>query len=53
MVFCIPSYKRSEEQKTLTYLESMGVNKEKIYISTQSEEDYKKYLDKYGKGEQH
>ena len=48
MVFCIPSYKRSEEQKTLAYLESMGVEKEKIYISTQSKEDYEIYQEKYG-----
>lgn len=48
MVFCIPSYKRSYEQKTLEYLEKLGINKENIYISTQTEEDYVSYKEIYG-----
>lgn len=48
MVFCIPSYNRCDEQKTLDYLESLGISKDDIYISTQTEEDYKKYKEKYG-----
>lgn len=46
--FCIPSYKRAFEQRTLDYLESIGIKKEQIYISTQTEEDYKEYTEKYG-----
>lgn len=49
IVFGIPSYKRSEQQLTLNYLEQMGYSKEQIYISTQSVEDYKKYAEKYSK----
>ena len=49
IVFCIPSYKRSEEQLTLSYLEEMGYSKEQIYISTQTYEDYQKYSQKYSK----
>lgn len=48
IIFGIPSYNRSERQITLDYLESMGIPKENIYISTQTEEDYKIYLEKYG-----
>ena len=47
-VFGIPSYKRSEEQLTLSYLEEMGYSKEQIYISTQTLEDYEKYAKTYG-----
>lgn len=47
-VFAIPSYKRSEEQLTLAYLEEMGYSKEQIYISTQTPEDYEKYAKKFG-----
>lgn len=48
VVFGIPSYKRSEEQLTLSYLEDMGYSKTDIYISTQTPEDYEKYREKYG-----
>lgn len=48
IIFGIPSYKRSEEQLTLDYLEEMGYSKEQIYISTQTLEDYEKYSKKYG-----
>ena len=47
-VFCIPSYKRAFEQLTLDYLESMEINKERIYISTQTKDDFKEYSEKYG-----
>ena len=47
-IFAIPSYKRSHEQLTLDYLENMGFEKENIYISTQTQEDYKIYQEKYG-----
>ena len=46
-VFGIPSYKRSDEQLTLDYLEQMGYSKEQIFISTQTAEDYEKYSKKY------
>lgn len=49
IVFCIPSYRRAKKQKTLEYLESMGIPKEIIYISTQTEEDYNEYSNIYGK----
>lgn len=49
IIFAIPSYKRSHEQLTLSYLEEMGYSKENIYISTQALEDYKIYQEKYGK----
>lgn len=49
IIFGIPSYKRSEEQLTLNYLEKMGYSKGQIYISTQSIEDYQKYSEKYSK----
>lgn len=45
--FAIPSYKRDFEQLTLDYLENMGVDREHIFISTQTEEDYYKYIEKY------
>lgn len=48
IIFGIPSYKRSEEQLTLDYLEQMGCSKEQIYISTQTLEDYEKYQQRYG-----
>lgn len=47
VVFGIPSYKRSENQTTLEYLEQMGISKERIYISTQTKEDYEIYSQKY------
>lgn len=47
--FAIPSYKRSEEQLTLSYLEEMGYSKDDIYISTQTLDDYNKYSEKYSK----
>lgn len=46
--YCIPSYKRSEEQKTLEYLESMNINKDYIFIATQTIEDFETYKQKYG-----
>lgn len=47
-VFGIPSYKRPERQKTLEYLSGMGYGKDEIVISTQTEEDYKAYTERYG-----
>lgn len=49
IIFAIPSYKRSKEQTTLEYLEKIGYSKDNIYISTQTEKDYKEYKEKYGK----
>lgn len=46
--FAIPSYKRLDNQLTLQYLKKLGYNKEQIVISTQTEEDYTKYTEKYG-----
>lgn len=48
-IFAIPSYKRSEEQLTLAYLEELGYSKEQIYISTQTPLDYQEYAEKYAK----
>lgn len=45
--FGIPSYKRSNEQLTLKYLHNLGYNKEQIFISTQTEEDFNLYKNKY------
>ena len=46
-VIGIPSYKRDFEQLTLDYLENMGYTKKEIYISTQTQDDYEKYKNKY------
>lgn len=48
VVFAIPSYKRSDKQLTLEYLESMDIPKQIIYIATQTEEDYELYKREYG-----
>ena len=45
--FGIPSYKRSQEQLTIKYLNELGYNKENIILSTQTEEDYKAYKNLY------
>lgn len=45
----IPSYKRGHEQQTLQYLKKLGYNPRQIIISTQTEDDYKEYQQKYGK----
>lgn len=44
----IPSYNRPDKQPTLEYLEKLGVPKEKILLSTQTAEEYKKYKEAYG-----
>lgn len=41
--FAIPSYKRAEKQKTLKLLESLGVPKDQIVMSVQTQEDYAEY----------
>lgn len=43
--FCIPSYLRSDRQKTLNLLESLNVPKEQIVLSVQTAEDREKYID--------
>lgn len=45
--FLIPSYKRVNKQLTLDYLLGLGYLPEDIYISTQTEDDYKAYLPIY------
>lgn len=44
-VFLITTYKRSEKQPTLEMLEKLGVPKENIYMSVQTEEDRDKYTE--------
>lgn len=46
-VFGIPSYKRAEKQSTLSYLNRLGYSRKDIYISTQTEEDYRIYSSRY------
>lgn len=46
--FAIPTYKRVEKQLTLEMLKNFGYAKEDIVMSTQTEEDYKAYNEKYG-----
>ncbi len=41
--FCIPSYKRSDRQKTLDYLEAIGCPKDWITLSVQCESDRDAY----------
>lgn len=45
--YCIPSYKRCGRQKTVSYLLGIGCDKDRIIISTQTEEDYRSYLREY------
>ena len=45
--YCIPSYKRCGRQKTVSYLLEIGCDKDRIIISTQTEEDYRSYLREY------
>lgn len=48
-VMAIPSYKRADKQGTLEYLAGMGMEKDRIYIFVQTEEDYlayQKYTDR-------
>lgn len=42
--FGIPTYKRSEKQPTLDYLERIGIDRQHIIMSVQTESDYKAYL---------
>lgn len=46
--FCIPSYQRADNQPTLKLLAEYGVPKSRITISTQTEEDYEAYQQRYG-----
>ena len=41
--FGIPTYKRAHKQATLEYLESVGVQREQIIMSVQTETDYAEY----------
>lgn len=45
--FGIPSYKRCNEQLTLDYLYKLGYPKEQIILSTQTEDDFLVYKQKY------
>lgn len=47
IIYIIPSYKRADKQSTLSYLEKMGVQHDRIIISLQSESDYEKYSKRY------
>ena len=48
-LYCIPSYKRCGRQKTIEYLLSIGCDKERIIVSTQTESDYSEYCREYSK----
>ena len=45
--FAIPTYKRPEKQLSLKMLRDFGYSKEDIIMSTQTEEDYKAYKERY------
>lgn len=47
MVYAIPSYKRSDRQDTLSYLTSVGVPRDRIFIFVQTENEYSAYKEKY------
>ncbi len=50
-IIAIPSYQRAETQGTLKYLSDMGVEKDRVFIFVQTEQDYEKYqryVDKCG-----
>lgn len=46
IMYAIPSYKRVEKQATVDYLSKCGIQKERIQVFTQTEEEYRKYKDK-------
>ena len=46
-VVAIPSYHRSTEQITLEYMLKLGMDKDKVYIFVQTEDDYEKYSSIY------
>lgn len=41
--FAIASYKRADNQRTLAYFERLGIEKEKILVAVQTEDDFKEY----------
>jgi hypothetical protein len=43
MIYCIPTYHRADNQRTLQYLESCGVPASDIVMSVQCESDYRAY----------
>ena len=47
--FAIPSYKRVDKQLSLKMLKDFGYEKDDIYISTETKEDYEAYKEKYSK----
>lgn len=47
MKFLIPSYKRSNRQKTLEYLHDLGYSRDQIIIATQTSDDYHAYSKRY------
>lgn len=48
-VFCIPSYRRADNQACLQYLSNLGFGQDMINISTQDKADYAKYKCLYGR----
>lgn len=42
-LYTIPSYNRANRQITVHYLNEIGINKERIYVFVQTEEDKRKY----------
>lgn len=49
MKFFIPSYNRLDRCRTVKYLNSIGIEKERIIVSTQNKKDFDAYTAKYGK----
>lgn len=47
-VFAIASYNRPDKQYCAQWLNRIGVPKERIFIQTQTEEDFRTYSSKYG-----
>lgn len=45
--FAIPTYQRADKQLSLKMLKDFGYTKDEIIMSTQTEEDYKAYKEKY------
>lgn len=43
MIYCIPTYHRADNQRTLQYLEDCGVPASDIVLSVQCEDDYRAY----------
>lgn len=46
-IFGIPSYYRADAQRTVEYLRGLGVPKERVILSTQTEDDHVLYKDRW------